>query len=112
MSNCLNCGDPLKHIEGRRPKKYCDNNCRQAYWQKNNKSKEPQYVKFSTFKELKDKFDELSKEVKIQDATKPTNIVKPFERPKTNYTINTIEETMPDGLHWKEQLEWKRNHKK
>lgn len=34
------------------------------------------------------------KEIKIQDATKPTNVVKPITEkpPTTNYTINTLTE--------------------
>lgn len=44
MSNCLNCGKELTHIEGRRKKKYCNDNCRQAYWQKTHK-KEAKFKK-------------------------------------------------------------------
>ncbi|MEO7048877.1 MAG: hypothetical protein ABI091_26480 [Ferruginibacter sp.] len=60
MSNCLNCGKPLVHKEGRRKKEYCNSVCRRAYWIKNNPSEEPQYVKYSTFKELKEKYDILA----------------------------------------------------
>lgn len=34
MSNCLNCGKELHHVEGRRKKKFCSNSCRVTYWQK------------------------------------------------------------------------------
>lgn len=56
---------------------------------------------------------EESRKIKITDANKQTQEVKSItkEKPKTNFTINTNEaEKMPDGLNWKEQLEWNRNH--
>lgn len=56
---CLNCGAEIKQIEGSREKKYCNDICRASFHQKKNKGKEPQYVRYSTFKELKDKMDIL-----------------------------------------------------
>lgn len=37
---CLNCQAEIIDIPGRRPKKFCGNNCRQKYWQKNKVKKE------------------------------------------------------------------------
>lgn len=68
-----------------RNKRFCSDKCR-VYWNRENPK------------------------VKVVDFTKPTNIIKSFEQPKTNFTINTVPEVMPDGLNWKEKLDWKRNH--
>ncbi len=54
MSNCLNCGNKLVHTEGRRQKKYCNEKCRVAHYQKEHKQKT---VSFKSFQELKAKFD-------------------------------------------------------
>jgi hypothetical protein len=37
--NCLNCGKEVKQTPGKRAKAYCDPNCRQRHWLKNNKKK-------------------------------------------------------------------------
>lgn len=38
---CLKCGAEIKNTPGRRPKKYCSDNCRQKHWQAKNKSNLP-----------------------------------------------------------------------
>lgn len=35
--NCLNCGKKVEQTPGKRAKNYCDPNCRQKHWLKNNK---------------------------------------------------------------------------
>jgi hypothetical protein len=87
--NCLYCGKEIGFVTAK--KKFCSD-LHRVYWNREQKLNR--------------------KEIKIQDDTTPTNVIKPFEQPKTNYTINTTGEKMPDSLNWKEQLEWKRNHKK
>jgi hypothetical protein len=86
---CLYCGEKMESKTAK--KKFCSD-LHRVYWNREQKLNR--------------------KEIKIQDAIIPTNVIKPFEQPKTNYTINTTGEKMPDSLNWKEQLEWKRNHKK
>lgn len=31
-TNCLNCSKEIKQYKGRKLKKYCDDGCRSAYW--------------------------------------------------------------------------------
>ena len=48
MDLCKNCGAELTHIEGRRKKEFCTDNCRATFWQKNNKKKgKPENVSVS-----------------------------------------------------------------
>lgn len=114
MNNCLYCKKPLTHSEGRREKKYCNNNCRQAFWQKKKpKEAKTKVLTMDEWEEIQKKLKAIEKkEIKIQDATQPTDVIKPIELPKTNFTINTTEEVMPEGLNWKEEIQWYRNHKK
>lgn len=37
---CLNCGEPLKQVKGKREKKFCDSTCRSNYWQKEKRRSE------------------------------------------------------------------------
>lgn len=67
MSVCKNCNNELIQTEGKRPKEYCDNTCRSAYFRKN-KVKEPKYVQFKTFQALKEKLDAA-----IAENNKPEN---------------------------------------
>lgn len=39
MSNCLNCGAEIKQSDGTKPKKYCDDNCKQKAFQKKKNQK-------------------------------------------------------------------------
>ena len=36
---CAFCGEPAEQVEGRRPRKFCSDTCRQKYWQAKNKLK-------------------------------------------------------------------------
>lgn len=111
---CLNCGAELKQMEGSREKKYCNDICRASYHQKKNKGVEPKYVRYSTFKELKDKFDALvaGKEIKVADVNKQSPKVKNLieEKPTTNYTAKKTQEEAPKGLSKSEMLRWFREH--
>lgn len=63
--NCLNCGKEVEQNEGRRPKKFCDEKCRNAAHRK--------------------KVSELLKQARqpmIQDLT--------FEQPKTNFIAKVL----------------------
>lgn len=41
MANCLNCGKEVAQTPGRRPRQYCDDNCRQKKWQADHKKVTP-----------------------------------------------------------------------
>ena len=32
VDKCQFCGSPLKHVEGKKKKKFCSDNCRHKYW--------------------------------------------------------------------------------
>ena len=51
-------------------------------------------------------------ENRVKDFTNPSNIIKPFEQPKNNYTINTgtPEKEMPPGLSKSERFKWLKNN--
>ena len=48
----------------------------------------------------------------VKDFTNPSNIVKPFEQPKTDYTINTDtpKKEIPFGLSKSERFKWLKNN--
>lgn len=64
MSKCLNCGNEVKQTEGRRPRKFCDNNgrCRGEHFRKNN-PKEGKYVLRKTHEEMIKKFTDRIEKV-------------------------------------------------
>lgn len=62
MSNCLNCTKELEPKEGKREKKFCNDNCRASYYSKNTKKKEPKYVQFKSFQSLKEQLDKAKEE--------------------------------------------------
>lgn len=39
MNNCLECGNLLSHVEGRKKKMFCNQVCKGKYWRKNNPPK-------------------------------------------------------------------------
>ena len=91
VKKCLNCGKEVEQKVGRRERLYCNQSCKGLYFRKS-KPKEKRYVQVDTYKRLVEENIELKRklfEVKVTDATKPTNEVKPPEVPKTNYSINT-----------------------
>jgi|ERR1039457_367140 predicted nucleic acid-binding Zn-ribbon protein len=58
-TTCLNCGKTLIHTEGRREKKYCGNNCKQAYWQKKKpKDKKTKVLTMEQWEEIQKKLNE------------------------------------------------------
>lgn len=57
MNKCLNCERELKHIEGRRKKKFCNEKCKGEYWRKQNK--EPKYVQKEKFDKVVAELEEL-----------------------------------------------------
>ncbi len=67
MAKCLNCGSDLVQMEGRRPKKFCDNKgkCRNKYW-RDNKPKEKKYFRSDEVEKLKKKAEGLEKELELE----------------------------------------------
>lgn len=77
MNKCLNCGAEIIQKNGGKQRLFCDNQnkCKQAYHNKT--KKEPKYVQYQTFKELKDRFDALVKE----------RVDKSYDGEKTNRSM-------------------------
>lgn len=75
---CKHCQKEVEQVEGKRPKLFCDNTCRSNFWYALNKKGKPKN--------------------KIQDATKPTNVIKPKTQPKSNYTADTTKPFMNDAI--------------
>lgn len=94
MNDCLNCGKELNHVPGRREKKFCNANCRVAFFYKKNPKKK------------------TAAKTVVKDYTKPTNEVKPPEQPKTNHTIDTTQNQLPEKPDWMKQLELRRQQNK
>ena len=64
---CQICKTAFNEHTGRRPKKFCSDKCKVAFWNKNKKPKV----------------------VEIKNLNQTTNEIKPPEQPKTNFVINT-----------------------
>lgn len=82
------CGKELTHVPGRKKKKYCNQTCNTRHWQMMNPAHKPKHKLIPL-----DEYKELT-ELKIQNANKQTNVIKPQEplgSPKTNFVINTTE---------------------
>lgn len=91
MSNCKNCDKPIEVTQGRRPREFCDNNqkCRNEYYRKNKKAITHKIIPIDKWKEIEQKLNNIT----VKDLNIATNVVKPVELPKTNYTVNTIPKT-------------------
>lgn len=99
MDNCLHCSGPLIHVPGRKKKSFCNANCRNKYFYAERKKQieaakailvqlPSDYLKLNKVSAIK------SDGTVIKDVTKPTNVIKPHEQPKTNYTIDTRPKTL------------------
>ncbi len=69
MAFCLHCNKWMTDGTGKRKKQFCNNTCRSNYWYAKNKK---------------------GAKVQVKDLTKPTNLIKPQETPKSNYSFNTV----------------------
>lgn len=103
MENCLHCSKELIHVPGRRKKSFCDVNCRNKYFYSKRKKEieaarallvplPSDYVMFKKVSAVTK--DGVIQQIstsgkKVSDLTRPTGILKPQERPMTNYSINT-----------------------
>ena len=83
MNKFLKCGKELKHTEGKRERKFCDNKnkCKQEYHNKR-KAKEPKYVQIETHKtvvnDLESKIQKLLEKELIAIAGKSDAVGKPI----------------------------------
>jgi len=76
MNNCLECGSPLSHVEGRKKKMFCNQVCKGKYWRKNNPpKKENKTVKIIEEILMSEKGIELISEImsKIANKSKSEN---------------------------------------
>lgn len=103
--DCLNCGKELKMVEGRRPKKYCDDACRIAYFHKNKKKNEipSKYVLKTRHEAEVEKLNAIIADLKAQISPQAQNKPMPPKTEKTpktaiqnltgdkttNYSVNT-----------------------
>lgn len=92
---CLNCGSEILREPHKKEKVFCNSSCRSNYWQKTKKLEKEGLSVDEILKRIKK--TAKKRKVKITDLSKPTNVKKPKEQEKTNYSINT-------GKHplWKE----------
>ena len=99
MGECLNCGKPIENVQGRRPKKYCDNKgkCKGEYFRK--QKKEPKYVQKEVYDALNEKYQNILSKINpnqgnIDDCNKGLHeaVINDLtnKNKKSNYTINTI----------------------
>lgn len=119
MSNCKQCGAEIDVNTGRRPKKYCNEVCKSAYWRKN-KPKEPKYVLKSTFQEVvkeRDKYKELflnghivTETGRIVDNSQKSADSEQKQETGLNEPKNLqeLKKLMPEGLDSEGRSEWTR----
>lgn len=79
MTNCLQCGKKLTHVDGRKKKHFCNNNCKNKHFY----AERQKLIKAA----LSQKPSGVH--ISIQDLTKGTQEVKSITDPlpTTNYTI-------------------------
>lgn len=85
MDKCLNCGKDLVHVEGRRKKKYCDENCKGQFFRK--VKHEPKYVQIETFNKMLGEY-ELAK-LKLQEFLNPSDKRVDIQDNKPSLPIET-----------------------
>ena len=73
MGKCKFCSKEIQGTIGKRKKEFCNNTCRSNYWYSKNKKSETS--------------DDV---INVKDLNRPTGLLEPPERPKTNYSINTM----------------------
>jgi hypothetical protein len=75
----LNCDKEFN--PKRESRKYCSDSCRVIYHRKHGKKNQISKFQMQTL------YNEVLS--MVQDLNKPTNEIKPYEQPQTNYPINT-----------------------
>jgi predicted GIY-YIG superfamily endonuclease len=70
---CLNCGNEIERVGGKRAKAFCSNKCRASFHQKNKTKakKNAKYVPIQEFKELKSRISQLEAENLALKQNKP-----------------------------------------
>lgn len=83
MSECLNCKKPIETHTGRRPRKFCSDNCRATYNSKN-RPKTKKWVQQKTFEKVVKEKDEIIANLKAQILGQPK--INPIPQ-KTKETV-------------------------
>lgn len=93
MTNCLQCGKELTHVEGRKRKHFCDNNCKNKHFY----AERQKLIKAALSNRP---------QISVQDLTKGTQEVKSITEPlpTTNYTITPKPPTTLDEQELKKQI--------
>ena len=100
MTNCPQCGNQFDEKTGRRPKKFCSDECKVKWWN------EQRSVKVDAKKPETTQIKDLNGK-----TTGTTDLTK--EPPKSNYAINTIPTRNPgeDAFDFAARKnEWKRKN--
>lgn len=130
MTKCKNpsCTKEVVSIEGRRPKEFCSVECRTKFHNSKNKkegakqgrpkgSKNKSAVTGSVplpkhFQQIKN-VGILEEDGSIRPLTISEQIAPAVhEATLAHHKLIQISNKMPEGLDWRQQLEWKRNNKK
>lgn len=128
---CLNCGNDLIYVRGKKAKTFCNSTCRSGYWHKQ-KTKEKEYAK-----KLQSDIEKIKKSIFDKGPIPPKNIYedkngdqlvtsrkdtpegyvevkKTIASQKNNpHPVKTIagdKKQMPKGLSIQEQIDWKINN--
>ncbi len=88
LKDCINCQKELVHPEGRRPKKYCNDNCKAEHWRKTHKGK-GKFVNRDRYEKLQAELAELklasiSGENVSTDIAAKVKEIKAAESPKND----------------------------
>lgn len=109
MSSCKYCGEQIETYTGRRPKQFCDKNCRVAYFNKN-KPKNISMVRKSTYdnvlvenKALKARIKELENGGANKDELKYPLLESECFTPTTLQELKTL---CPQELTGLERSQW------
>lgn len=101
---CPNCEKELEQIEGKRAKQFCNSTCRSNHWQKEKRK--------VSFIDKKGKITNAVAGKSVTVTLKPENYYsKSQNKPHTDTKKDLAGESMPEGLNWKERIEWTRNYK-
>lgn len=89
---CLNCGKPIKSVDGRRKKIYCDHKCRSAHYAKTHLGVK-KYVLQASYDKLKAEYELLKRELEELKQLPKKEHTKPKQAP---VTASIPEKTAPE----------------
>lgn len=93
MKNCLQCNQPLTHVEGRKQKSFCNVNCRNKYFY----AKRSQLIKEAQAKIVENNKPKEKRRIEKERNT-PHDLGNKIQQPVS------VEECVPEGKHplWQE----------